>query len=137
MLSPASTTSHLLPTQTDKCEIPAQSGAFIGACQSAAYIERRISFCKSRVCYDACVPPVQYLDPSWTVTAKDLLVEKFYKALVEERIRKEVNVVRMSKLTNPARERGTRGHQDRRGARSYVIANWSGGRRQRVVISLC
>eukprot|EP00392_Amoebophrya_sp_AT5.2_P008983 g9011.t1 len=74
-----------------KCEIPALSGEFIGACQNEEYIQSQISFCKTRVCYDACVPPIQYLHPEWTLQAKDRLVERRFKALVEERIRREVN----------------------------------------------
>ncbi|CAD7923839.1 unnamed protein product [Amoebophrya sp. A120] len=73
------------------CEIPAQSGEFIGACQNSEYIQSQISFCRSRVCYDACVPPIQYIHPEWTLREKDRLVEKRFKALIEERIRREVN----------------------------------------------
>ncbi|CAD7953081.1 unnamed protein product [Amoebophrya sp. A25] len=74
-----------------KCELPAGSGEFIGACQNEEYIQSQISFCKSRVCYDACVPPAQFQDMEWTLREKDRLVEERFKALVEERMRKEVN----------------------------------------------
>lgn len=74
-----------------KCEIPARSGEFVGACQPYEFVQTQLKFCRSRVCYDACVPVKQYLLPDWNLRAKDLLVEKLFKNLVEKRIEREVN----------------------------------------------
>lgn len=89
------------------CELPAGSGRATGVClDSASDISSQIHFCKDVVKYRACVPAQQPLWPSWNATKKDFELANLYKALVEARLAKEMNVtpdtfVEVHLLSNP------------------------------------
>jgi hypothetical protein len=61
-----------------------------GICVPPEYqSEVEMPFCGEYVSYSACVPPRNPLWPSWNVTAKDALVEKYFNDIVADRLNRE------------------------------------------------
>lgn len=96
---PALDLSHLRPSKASRdfrrpsCELPAGSGKFTGVCtEEISEAPKMLSFCADLVRYRACVPAHQVMWPNWNATAKDMLLKKLFKDMVELRIDRERNV---------------------------------------------
>lgn len=96
---PAMDIDFLRPTvasrdyQRPACELPAGSGKFTGVCtEEIQDAPKLMTFCSDLVRYRACVPAHQVLWPNWNATAKDKLLKKLFKDMVELRIAREQNV---------------------------------------------
>mmetsp|Transcript_153658 Transcript_153658/g.294413 ORF Transcript_153658/g.294413 Transcript_153658/m.294413 type:complete len:425 (-) Transcript_153658:46-1320(-) len=89
------------------CELPAHSGKPTGVCTpNVQASQAMLTFCGDITRYRACVPAEQKRWPSWNGSAKDKLLSKLFKEMVEERMAQEMNVtpdvfVEVRYLTNP------------------------------------
>ncbi|CAK0860197.1 unnamed protein product [Prorocentrum cordatum] len=88
-LRPVLASAHL---DMSACELPAGSGSNSGVCVEESVVQADMSFCGDAVKYTACVPADQPLWPNWNTSAKDRLIGEMFKVLVEERLKREVNV---------------------------------------------
>lgn len=89
------------------CELPSGSGKATGVCTpSVQDSQTMLTFCGDVTRYRACVPAEHKRWPSWNGSAKDKLLSKLFKEMVEARMAQEMNVtpdvsVEVRYLTNP------------------------------------